>query len=933
MSSYTKTLPLTDGADTCTTSEDGAYTASITGAKPAGVGVCAVQGLVTSYVKQSRPIAMKCGDIATDSGFSNIVATSGQVSGSEHSSDTVNILLTWAPSSAGTYYARIGAQGQSPYNTWSYATTSFVVGFPTIISLSPTIKRNLVTLTLTVQDTYLKPPNVTMQVDGEGIPAAFSARSGSGPYYYVFTATVEVETGEHRIAAVIGNVWTTVTMAESILYVPAVPYPARIEVYQGSQLITTENISLVERFLPDVAEAQFDVGLGVRLSGSLILKQWGNGLRIHRMTVTSQTERTVTCASEFSTVLNTSVRVQAPAMANSDLVQSIIAPARLVGRTDLLSGTRELIDVEDQVGNILTSVATVCGVQLYERNRKVYVMPITADNTDTAVAISSPPARRSVDYKPIVNRIRQYYALEQFPVPDTVMTDHDAAHWTGTVSDVLTTNKGLVPRGTYCAKITGLAKHNVAFSLNDYDYVVGSFAPEQLGQTLEVRLYSSANDYWKVSRYHAGGTLSGFSVSGGYREQEVPYTINFTAARLAVVTIRTTQPCLCKIALLRSGVTVYSTDYRGQTDNGAASFGIPESIYTGDPVDGMTITFTQLYQVGTGYGAQVVSCSGQEYYSYMDAQPTGEVVAWTQKQRFSWGGATLVGPDYQTLVCPFFPEGPVAAVPADAKVGATRYWLHVTFWKAGRYEMLSSYDTAIPPGNGEHPSYQKAWIQDSQLYLGVWAGVLGLYVPIEQVATIETFAEITLYGTKMATKNVQMWSFRLWQYGSSYADWDTFTLPLTDKQIGYGTPSSDIIAIGATLTLAGTFYLDALAVRAKDKRWRSVEVKDVDSANAYGDRFMERKLDAVYSETSAKTLANGLLALLKDPAVTYEATIAGDSDIALGDAVTTNDGMLEVTMVEWRDGTCRIEAGKPYSSLRDKLATLARKQDALQRIL
>lgn len=58
-----------------------------------------------------------------------------------------------------------------------------------------------------------------------------------------------------------------------------------------------------------------------------------------------------------------------------------------------------------------------------------------------------------------------------------------------------------------------------------------------------------------------------------------------------------------------------------------------------------------------------------------------------------------------------------------------------------------------------------------------------------------------------------------------------------------------------------------------------------------------------------------------------------DSDIALGDAVTTNDGMLEVTMVEWRDGTCRIEAGKPYSSLRDKLATLARKQDALQRIL
>lgn len=933
MSSYSKTLPLTDAADTCSASEDGAYTASSAAAKPAGVGVVAVSGLVSSYVKQSRATAMKRGDIATDSGFSTIVATSGSVSGGERSGDTVNILLTWSPSSAGTYYARIGVQGQSPYDTWTYGTATFTVGFPTIVSLSPSVSGNTLTVTLSLQDTYLKPPNVTMQVDGDAVPAMLVSRSGTGPYSYIFRAVVEVETGEHRVGAVVGNVWTTITVAERIVYVPPVRYDSRIEVYQGNRLIDTSPVELVERFLPDVCEARFDVSVGVHLSGALTLKRWGNGMFLYRMAVTGQSERTVTCSSEFSTTLTTSVRIQSPAMSNSDLLQSIIAPARVVGRTDLLSGTRELIDLEDTVGNIVTSIATVCGVQLYERNRRVYVAPLQGSSDQTAIAVSEPLAHRTVDYRSIVNRIREYYAIEQFPVPDTVMTDHDAANWAGTVSDVATTNNGLVPVGSYCEKVTGLGKHAIALSLNDYDYVIGAFAPEQLGQSLEVRLYSSANDYWKVSRYHAGGTLSGFSVSGSYREQEVPYTIAFTAARLAVVTIRTTQPCLCKIALKRSGATVYSTDYRGQTDNGAASFAIPESIYTGDPVDSMTITFTQLYPVGTSYGAQVVSCSGQEYYAYMQAEPTGEVIAWSQKQRYSWGGATLVGPDYQNLVCPFFPEGPVAAVPADAKVGATRYWLHVTFWKGGAYEMLSSYDTAIPPGNGEHPSYQKAWIQDSQLYLGVWAGVLGLYVPIEQVATIETFAEITLYGTKMATKNVQMWSFRLWQYGAQYADWDRFSLPLADKVVGYGTPNSNIVAIGVTLASSGTFYLDTLALRAKDRRWRSVEVQDAASISAYGDHFVERKLDAVVSEVSAKTVANGLLAMLKDPSITYEETVPADSDVSLGAAASTSDGMLEVTSITWHGDTCRIQIGKPYASLRDRLLTIARKQDALERAL
>jgi hypothetical protein len=269
----------------------------------------------------------------------------------------------------------------------------------------------------------------------------------------------------------------------------------------------------------------------------------------------------------------------------------------------------------------------------------------------------------------------------------------------------------------------------------------------------------------------------------------------------------------------------------------------------------------------------------------------------------------------------------VRTVPSNALVGGNRFFyrLRIFNWVDGNWVQASSSDQSA--GNGT------AYIQDAQLFVTAPAMDIAVNVGDLQLVTVTLYADVTVYTTKSTTVTVTLWAYRDWSYGTSYPLFDGFTIPLTGKTVGAGSPTTAIVKIGVTLASAGIFYLDTLAVATKERRWHSIEVVDDASVAKYGERLVERKLDAVFTEASARILATGMLALGKDPAVNYTTTLPADADIELGTPVATDDGTLVIIGATTQGDWTQIQVGSPQQSLRATLAALAKKQDALQRVL
>lgn len=134
----------------------------------AGSGYAALRGVLRSDASEPDYKRMQ---IASDAAFSSVVADSTELAATETPGDTVIIIAAWTPSSAGTYYGRLGAR-TSGEGTLTYKDTSFVVNFPSITSQTVShISEERYRVTVVVSDDYADPPEVSVTVDGQTGPA------------------------------------------------------------------------------------------------------------------------------------------------------------------------------------------------------------------------------------------------------------------------------------------------------------------------------------------------------------------------------------------------------------------------------------------------------------------------------------------------------------------------------------------------------------------------------------------------------------------------------------------------------------------------------------------------------------------------------------------------------------------------------------------
>lgn len=89
---------------------------------------------------------------------------------SETEGETVSLIVSWTPSAAGTYYARLGVRS-SGEDAPTWLSASFTVQFPTIDSITVSQSQEHATVTVTVSDDYADPPKVTVFVDGQAYVA------------------------------------------------------------------------------------------------------------------------------------------------------------------------------------------------------------------------------------------------------------------------------------------------------------------------------------------------------------------------------------------------------------------------------------------------------------------------------------------------------------------------------------------------------------------------------------------------------------------------------------------------------------------------------------------------------------------------------------------------------------------------------------------
>lgn len=133
-------------------------------ALPASSGYAQIGGILKAGVPT---INKKRAQIADESTFASPLADSTELSATEGAGDTVTIIVSWTPSTAGTYYARLGVQASGDASmTWVIVV--FVVHFPVISSVAAThLNGSLYRITVVVIDEYADPPDVSVTIDGQ----------------------------------------------------------------------------------------------------------------------------------------------------------------------------------------------------------------------------------------------------------------------------------------------------------------------------------------------------------------------------------------------------------------------------------------------------------------------------------------------------------------------------------------------------------------------------------------------------------------------------------------------------------------------------------------------------------------------------------------------------------------------------------------------
>ena len=826
----------------------------------------------------------------------------------------------WANPAAGTYYARVGVENSYYNPIWS-DTITFEVAVPTIDSISISQSAEHVTVTVGITDSYSHPPLVTVFIDGHAVVAEVTDRV---PDAYVYVATMDVSLGQHSLQVQCNNIWAVVTSDLQYFTASYDLHESSVKVYWGDRQVKAWGFQWVDPLLPDVPSCTFSSDEEITGQVQVILRRRGYESRTYKVTRHSKqgSSWSMTCDAVEKSALNTILDLQVRGVTANDLMQqamgnvapaadySLLMPQWFYGQTYNCRAS-ELID----------QLVIQSGVMAWLQAGRWAAASIDAPATAPLAWSKREPQVGYEADDTVFNRVRAHYAIAQYPVPATALTEKDAANWTGTITDVaLTDNLLPAPSGAwYMLRTNGnVSRAGLSISLAPFDRFRLNWLPET-ATSLAIKLKQDDSNYLSYTRTFAGGTGSGFIATGSGPSGTAVYTVTATI-RPVLIQGYMSQSCSVVVVLKKSGATVLTLDSVqtvGAENHWQVS--IPASIYQADTITTIEMTFSGLYPVNSGYGVSCTQLLIDEYKQVATVTGTTRQINYratlscsmpvqshdTYSNYEEWGFAGILG-----------------KVPT---LGANEQWDLLT---VGGSINCKIYDYTAVGG-------LRSVAKDVPVYItilgdDIWVGSHiatdpGYAGADGQIASVTGgHASAVLIKYEVASTSTLSWVIARYGWASTYNLWDAIDIPLTSF-VPTGTTRT---VTSIELTCANINELDALQLAASNPLDQVVE-----AVTGAGDILYPDEATGFNSREAAQAWADGMLARVSVARPSYTKTLPLNEDIALGEWVNCDGTPLQVRAIQgdMDSSTITVAAGADQQTLAATLHAQTKALDELKR--
>jgi hypothetical protein len=777
------------------------------------------------------------------------------------------------------------------------------IGYPSVSSIDINNNQENFTFTVQIQDTYTKPPMVTLNVDNKGYVMDYVSRVGSGPYTYTFSKTLPLETGQHQYQITISNVWTTLVSNTYNLYAN---YQSNkdVKIYVDNKQINAWNIILTENLLPDVNEATFITDNAIDSTSVELRVKTGRQVKFYQMQIKNNARSgsnwQYTVYSTLKKELKKTISYGAQVTSSQSLLQKILPAYSIFGNLTENIYFQQFTD--KTIAEVLSYLIMINQVRMHERNGKIYIL----EDTNPTYTLRD-LEKQGEDRDNIINIVREYYKLLQTPVPATALTEYDASNWAGTVVNAIQTSNGILPpsNSPYMLKATGeIYRSNISITPTDYDRFHLNWNPDS-ATSLTIKLETDTSNYYSYTRTFAGGKGAGFVLLGGSAQDVVSKTIAFGSTKLVSnITGQTSDNCSYKIQLKLSGSIVLDT---GWLTTFQKSFNLP---FFNTNADTIVLYFTNLYPIGTSYGVNCQQLSIQEYANVVVSTQKTETIVTGQSLKGS-GGVDI------TYNAPTFTlHAKVAAGSAYSVSGNQSLMVNVYGFA------INYFQSGITKGAIVGASW---YTENGILYLEATMTVPGpdnvdyAWCSYDVWEAVVTTTYTPVYG----------WQYITYAWQQTYNLFDSIDIPLSSfSKTGSPTTINTI-----RLTATGDNYYDALYLYNSNPQFKYVEVRDQDSINQYGENLEERKLDGWTSYESAYLFANQYLNIVKDPIVQYQKDVSLETPVEIGDPINCEGTTLYAYKInyDFDKGIKTLFVGRSLQNTLELLKLLSKKVEALGR--
>ena len=795
---------------------------------------------------------------------------------------------------------------------------SLTIGFPSITSFNVSNDKDKYTFTAIISDTYTRPPIVALTVGNDTEVMDYISRTGSGPYSYTFSKTIQLERGDYEYHIEVGNVWTVVIDSIRFLHTNYnLDEEPKIEVFIGDRKINTWNHLLTENILPDFSEIEFDTDENIK-TYNLTVKFIKNDFKQYSMSIQSKSK------------ISEGYHVRVKESAKDDLEQVVSFSLQAINSLSLLESllpnyifSGELIEtiylqtfLNERLIDILKRVLILNNAIGYVRNKKIYLYDLSNTDALFKMNVLDPQIGYESDLTAIVNKVREYYIRKMYPVPENVFTNYDHLNWTGTATDVRQTANGILPPSgsLYCLKGVGTIYRTIDFLWSDFDQLNINWSPD-VATTLEIRLETDAANYRKYTRTFSGLEGAGFVLTGTLPTDTIIKTITFANKYIHTIQGSVTQPCSFKVELKLSGAVVATQDWQSST-------GLFGAIFNNVLCDTISISFTNLYPIGTSYGINCSNLLIEEYEQTYQQTGVSQTSNWSNRYtgtiKLNW---TNVGLNWTGTATKTFGNAPPLAADESYnfivhKCSAYAFKMYPPPYPGESFDLIADLNVIINANGIIEATFNASFAQDN----------------VSQVFAIPSFSyDFEVFRLTIVPTGQWVWTYINYQWDTTYNLWDSLSIPFSQFTT-IGSPTNQINTI--RLMAATDNYYDTICFVKNNPIPQYIEAENTESS-AKGIKFQERKLDGWSSKESALAFATAFVDLFGDAAESYSKQMSMKTDINIGDMVDCDGTILPVYKIVYdlNAGQMTVFVGRSVTDTLEWLKETSRKIDAIEKVI